>query len=54
MVRRVLRNLKKSGKVECLAVAPEPPGEKRVLPLKEGKREGNKTAAVRNVLVGSD
>ena len=35
-------------------VLPELPGEKRVLPLKEGKREGNKTAAARNVLVGGD
>jgi hypothetical protein len=41
MVRRVLRDLQKSGKMECLGRGPGAPGEKRVVPLKGGKKEGN-------------
>jgi hypothetical protein len=41
MVRRVLRDLQKSGKVECLGRGPGAPWRKRVLPLKRGKKEGN-------------
>jgi predicted transcriptional regulator of viral defense system len=41
MIRLVLRELKAGGRIECLGRGPGAKWRKRVLPLKEGKREGN-------------
>lgn len=40
MIRLVLRELKAAGLIECLGRGPGAKWRKRVLPLKEGKREG--------------
>lgn len=42
MIRLVLRDLKTVGRIECLGRGPGAKWRKRVLPLKKGKREGNK------------
>lgn len=41
MVRHVLRDLADAGKVECVGRGPGAPWRKRVIPLKEGNKEGN-------------
>jgi len=41
MIRLLLRDLKAVGQVECLGRGPGAKWRKRVLPLKEGKREGS-------------
>jgi Fic family protein len=41
MIRFLLRDLKVAGRVECLGRGPGAKWRKRVLPLKEGKKEGN-------------
>lgn len=41
MIRRVLRQLQESRQVECLGRGPGAAWRKKVIPLKEGKREGN-------------
>ena len=41
MIRRLLRDLKTAGRIECLGRGPGAKWRKRVLPLKEGKREGS-------------
>ena len=41
MIRLLLRELKAAGRVECLGRGPGAKWRKRVLPLKEGKREGS-------------
>lgn len=41
MIRRLLRDLKAAGRIECLGRGPGAKWRKRVLPLKEGKREGS-------------
>ena len=41
MIRLVLRGLKAAGRIECLGRGPGAKWRKRVIPLKEGKREGN-------------
>lgn len=41
MIRLLLRDLKAAGQVECLGRGPGAKWQKRVLPLKEGNKEGN-------------
>ncbi len=41
MIRRLLRDLKGAGRIECLGRGPGAKWRKRVLPLKEGNKEGN-------------
>ena len=41
MIRLVLRDLKAAGRIECLGRGPGAKWRKRVIPLKEGKREGS-------------
>ena len=41
MIRLVLRDLKAAGQIECLGRGPGAKWRKRVIPLKEGKREGS-------------
>ena len=41
MIRLVLRDLKAAGRIECLGRGPGAKWRKRVLPLKEGNKEGN-------------
>jgi Fic family protein len=41
MIRLLLRDLKATRRIECLGRGPGAKWRKRVLPLKEGKREGN-------------
>jgi predicted transcriptional regulator of viral defense system len=41
MIRLLLRDLKARGLIECLGRGPGAKWRKRVLPLKEGKREGS-------------
>lgn len=41
MIRLLLRDLKAVGRIECLGRGPGAKWRKRVLPLKEGKREGS-------------
>ncbi len=42
MIRRLLRDLKAAGRIECLGRGPGAKWRKRVLPLKEGNKEGSK------------
>ena len=42
MIRLRLRDLKAAGRIECLGRGPGAKWRKRVISLKEGKREGNK------------
>lgn len=42
MIRRLLRDLKAAGRIECLGRGPGAKWRKRVLPLKEGSKEGSK------------
>lgn len=42
MIRLLLRDLKAAGRIECLGRGPGAKWRKRVLPLKEGKKEGSK------------
>lgn len=41
MIRRLLRDLKAAGRIECLGRGPGAKWRKRVLPLKEGSKEGS-------------
>lgn len=41
MIRLLLRDLKSAGRIECLGRGPGAKWRKRVIPLKEGKKEGN-------------
>lgn len=41
MIRRLLRDLKAAGRIECLGRGPGAKWRKRVLPLKEGNKEGS-------------
>ena len=41
MIRLLLRDLKATGRIECLGRGPGAKWRKRVLPLKEGNREGS-------------
>ena len=41
MIRRLLRDLKAAGRIECLGRGPGAKWRKRVTPLKEGSKEGN-------------
>ena len=43
MIRLRLRDVKSAGRIECLGRGPGAKWRKRVIPLKEGKKEGNKT-----------
>ena len=43
MIRLRLRDLKAAGRVECLGRGPGAKWRKRVTPLKEGRKEGNKS-----------
>jgi len=45
MIRLLLRDLKAAGHVECLGRGPGAKWRKRVLPLKEGNKEGNNGTA---------
>ena len=45
MIRLLLRDLKAAGRVECLGRGPGAKWRKRVLPLKEGNKEGNNRTA---------
>ena len=42
MIRRVLRDMQRAGRVECIGRGPGAKWRKSVLPLKEGKKRGNK------------
>lgn len=42
MIRRVLRDMQQAGRVECIGRGPGAKWRKSVLPLKEGKKRGNK------------
>jgi hypothetical protein len=42
MIRLRLRALKAAGRIECLGRGPGAKWRKRVIPLKEGKKEGRK------------
>jgi Fic family protein len=44
MIRLLLRDLKAAGRIECLGRGPGAKWRKRVIPLKEGKKEGNKSS----------
>lgn len=41
MIRLLLRDLKAAGRIECLSRGPGAKWRKRVMPLKEGRKEGN-------------
>jgi Fic family protein len=41
MIRLLLRDLKSAGRIECLGRGPGAKWRKKVIPLKEGKKEGN-------------
>jgi Fic family protein len=45
MIRHLLRDLKSAGHIECLGRGPGAKWRKRVLPLKEGNKEGNNEGA---------
>ena len=42
-IRLLLRDLKSAGRVECFGRGPGAQWRKRVIPLKEGKKEGSKS-----------
>jgi hypothetical protein len=42
MIRRVLRDMQRASRVECIGRGPGAKWRKSVLPLKEGKKRGNK------------
>jgi hypothetical protein len=42
MIRLRLRDLKAAGRIECLGRGPGAKWRKRVIPLKEGKKEGKR------------
>lgn len=44
MIRLLLRDLKAAGRIECLGRGPGAKWRKRVIPLKEGKKEGSKSS----------
>jgi hypothetical protein len=45
MIRLLLRDLKSAGRIECLGRGPGAKWRKRVIPSKEGNKEGNNPIA---------